>query len=393
MRCKQSNAAFEMCETNTEDGANFSAGVLLDSNDYENDITALDQIESNPEKTFELANNNGTLYFDTMPSITDLQTFLAKYNMKIRLRFRMQVGFSSNLVGTNMADSSGVNSTIILELNYTPSKWVSDLDTYGECKSEKCKSPVANFQVTLADEVYQPTFRPEQAKKGGYYAEMGLKRSHSFNFPLVRTNMKTVDILGSPTKVAVYDYKYMKHKATYGFSVNLYAFGYIDMFDANILPDNIAGFNDLILTGWAGPSATWQSMQSTKSITEGFVVGAIGAAIGCGAGGYLGSFYGEQIDDCVAGSQLGEAIGVMTFGSFTKKVKTTGDAGLIVSTRAKIGSLFAGTLEGMVKGFGYQPKNMWDSKANAAIELRTELMYTVGRQSTGNSGTGSIGAL
>lgn len=366
MRCKQTNNPISYCQTMTDEGADFSDGLLLASDNYLTDITQLTKNSANEPKQFELANNGGTLHYETWPSMTDIQTWLAKNHLKFRWRFRLAVGFKSPLVGTG-----GAKASAVFEIRYTPSKWESDIAKYyDECQSTRCISPVSYIQVRLADEISFSTSKKDVQGESQYGGGVGLARGHSIIFPLVRTKMVSSNI--ETINVAHYDSSVMKSKAKYSFGLTLYGSAYVRLFDKNNpLPKNLEHFNNLYVTGYAGPTATWSSIYSTTDIAAGFALGSLGASIGCAAG-YMAAFYGQPIEGCIAGSQIGESMGVMPYAAMSKVATASTSAGLILSNKIKLGGLFSNAVESSLSDFGY------DSEGSIGIEIRNELIYSRG---------------
>ncbi|MCL1127610.1 hypothetical protein [Shewanella surugensis] len=369
MRCKQTNNPISYCQTMTDEGADFSDGLLVASDNYLTDITQLTKNSANEPKQFQLANNGGTLHYETWPSMTDIQTWLAKENLKFRWRFRLAVGFKSPLVGTG-----GARASVALEIRYTPSKWESDTAKYyDQCQSPRCVSPVSYLQIRLADGVsYSTPEKDEQENVKRFGGAVGLARGHSITFPLVSTKIINDPNHIETNNVAYFDSSVMKSKANYSFSLSLYGSAYVQLFvERNPLPKNLEVFNKLYVTGYAGLTATWSSIYSTTDIAAGFALGSLGASIGCAAG-YMAAFYGQPIEGCIMGSQIGEAMGVMPYASLSKAAKASTSAGLILSNKIKLGGLFSNAVESSLSDFGY------DSQGSIGIEIRNELVYDRG---------------
>lgn len=380
MRCKMTNEPLVNCEVTGESGARFADAILLESDDLITDIPTLNPQDSDLSTTLTLANDGGTLYYETFPSMVDLQTQMYKSNWKFRWRFRMQVGFKSKQVGAD--------STAILEIRYTPPRYMGDKTYYSNCQTEQCISQVGFLQIRLADEVYVGTGNGDSKseKNATLYGEIGLARGHSLIFPMIKNGIKTDLIAGKKTTFNTYDTKKMKHKAKYSFDQTLYSFNYLNMFGdevPKIIPYGVGAYNNILITGYAGPSASW-SIQNTDDIYVGLAMSAIGASAGCGAGGLLGSYYGEQIDGCIAGSQVGEALALVNYAwLFSPVAKASMGGGAIFSNRIKVGGLFTDSITGFVQSFGYQPKTRWEAGGSFSIEIRNEFIYD--KSVTGNN--------
>ncbi|WP_299493243.1 hypothetical protein [uncultured Shewanella sp.] len=380
MRCKIANEPLVNCEVTGEAGARFADAVLLDSDDLITDIGTLNPQESDLSTTLTLANDGGKLHYETFPSMVDLQTQMYKKNWKFRWRFRMQVGFKSKDVGAD--------STAILEIRYTPPRYMSDKTYYSNCQTEKCISEVGFLQIRLADEVYVGAGNGDSStgKNTTLYGELGLARGHSLIFPMIKNGTKTDMIAGQKTTFNTYDTKKMKHKAKYSFDQTFYSFNYLNMFGneaPKIIPYGVSAYNNILITGYAGPSASW-SIQNTDDIYVGLGMSAIGASVGCGAGGLIGSYYGEQIDGCVAGSQVGEALALVNYAWLFSPVATASiGGGAIFSNRIKVGGLFTDSITKFVQLFGYQPKTRWEAGGSFSVEIRNE--FIVDKSVTGNN--------
>lgn len=88
--------------------------------------------------------------------------------------------------------------------------------------------------------------------------------------------------------------------------------------------------------------------------------------MGCGVGGLLGSYYGEQIDSCVAGSQVGEVLALVNYAwlfSPVAKAAIGVGVGAIFSNRIKVGGLFTNSIPHFVQLFVFSQKQ--DGKLEA----------------------------
>ncbi len=366
MRCKLNNIYMENCDVIGDAGARFQEAALLDTEDLNSALNTLNQYDSNNPKVFSLGNDGGDLHYETFPSITDMQTALAKKNISFRWRLRAQVAFKSKLVG------SGVDSKAMLELRYYPPQWLpaNTYDPKNTCTS--CVVAVGKLQVRLADQVYTKSgaSTSDTGEERMIVGQAGLSRGHSIIFPMVvkeRSNGRNV-----------FDTKIMKQYAQYKFDQSLYANAYVKMF-GSIIPTAVGtNFDSLMLTGKAGPNTTWP-LHRSKDIAAGMGVGALMASIGCGVGGYLGSYMGEQIDGCVAGSQVGEAMGVFTYGALSKVATSYATAGVRIGIRMKSDSFFSDAITSAVKATGYQAETLWDSSGAFSVEIRNELNYTAAK--------------
>ncbi|WP_298771431.1 hypothetical protein [uncultured Shewanella sp.] len=380
MRCKMTNEPLVNCEVTGEAGARFADAVLLDSDNLTADIPNLNPQDSDLSTSLTLANDGGNLHYETFPSMVDLQTQMYKKDWKFRWRFRMQVGFKSKQVGAD--------STAILEIRYTPPRYMDDKTYYSNCQSEKCVSSVGFLQIRLADEVYVGAGNGDSnaEKNATLYGEIGLARGHSLIFPMIKNGTTTDTIAGKKITFNTYDTKKMKHKAKYTFDQTLYSFNYLNMFGdevPKIIPYGVGAFNNILITGYAGPSASW-SIQNTDDIYVGLGMSVIGASVGCGAGGLLGSYYGEQIDGCVAGSQVGEALALVNYAwLFSPVAKASIGGGAIFSNRIKVGGLFTDSITSFVQLFGYQPKTRWEAGGSFSVEIRNEFIHD--KSVTGNN--------
>ncbi len=352
-------------DTFGDPGAKFATASFIEYEGFGDYIRQLQEVSeglwSQPIR-LTLANGERAVY-EGNPSLTDIQTALAKLDAKVRFRMRTQIGSPSSTMPMGSLGSSG-----IIEINYTPPKRILadslvDMEKYGYQDPEQTLY-LGNIGIVFALENYVGSSTPllsDSLFLPKLYGEVGLKSSIGVSIPLLKDKLSSNHLVNLNNQ-------YRDHNIGLSYSVSPYAFSYLSLM---AIGDTTRLSLDLTSAIWWGASTNWPA----RSNTVPFSIIMAGTT--------------------VASTGLGCALGVATFTTLSAPISTESQcalgaqlaSGSMLSGVGALGSL-------MNEDVGFDHSSGWvngirvklaNSTSGLAVETRFEALF-----SDWNMGRGSL---